>query len=80
MLVEVGISAKSPRAMSEALEALAELAPPGQNFGVKRDGEGLWVLCGDSEEQITSLLAGLKPAIHRNLEIGAPQVAYRDAV
>jgi elongation factor G len=79
MLVEVGISAKSPRAMSEALEALAELVPPGQDFGVKRD-EGLYVLSGDSEEQIASLLSRLEPAIRRNLEIGAPQVAYRETL
>jgi elongation factor G len=81
MLIEVAIVAKSAADQMKILEAMAELAPAGQRFGVRHDDEsGQTILIGDSEEQLDSLIGKTISAYGLPFDVGAPQVAYRETL
>ncbi len=78
MVLEVGISTNSLSARTAALEALAELAPPGQAFAIKLDeySDSSFILSGDNEDHLTTLIMRLKQEADIQVEVGPPQVAY----
>src|SRR5581483_2647820 len=70
-----------PSDRTRVLEALAELAPPGERFGIKVDTEsGQAVLLADTEDQLDALVGKLLATTTFEVQFGAPQVAYRETI
>jgi elongation factor G len=82
MVLEIRISTRSSLERATVLEALAELAPPGEAFGVRLDeySDGDFVLSGGNEDHLANLIECLKQKIVFKIDVGAPQVAYRETL
>src|ERR1700749_1808490 len=81
MLIEVLISAKSSDDLLKVLERFAELAPDGHLLGVRLENEaGHFLLLGDSEEELATVIWRVKQVSQVEFDVGAPQVAYRETL
>jgi elongation factor G len=81
MLIEVLIAAKSSGDQTRLLEMFAELAPDGHRLSVKLQNEAKhFLLLGDSEEELATVIWLVKQATTVEFDVGPPQVAYRETL
>ena len=81
MLIEVAIVPRSPGDQTRILEQLAAFAPEGPRFGVRYDAEShIYMLLGDSEEQLDALIGQFRQKTDLEFEVGAPHVSYRETL
>ena len=82
MLIEVRIAAKSSDDQRKVLERFAELAPDGHRLSVRLENEAgrHFLLLGDSEEQLATVIWRVKQVSQVEFDVGAPQVAYRETL
>lgn len=82
MLIEVAIATKSRNDKMKALEAFAELAPPGQKFSVKMldEPKNGFLLIGETETELQSLIERTKHELDFPMQVGSPQAAFRETI
>ena len=80
-LIEVAIEPRSEADQAKLAAALPDLAPHDPGFAVKIDhASGQTVLVGLSEAQLDDKLDVLIAALGIGLNVGQPQVAYRESI
>lgn len=80
-LVERAIALRSPMQEAALARALDALAADDPGLIVRRDLEaGHVLICGQSETQLAAAIAALRGDPALDLEVGQPQVAYRETL
>jgi elongation factor G len=81
LLVEVALRTASRDDAKRLTEALDRLVPEDRSLAMGKDWEsGLIILRGWDEDRVAGAVARLESTLGAGLEVGAPQVAYRESL